>query len=532
MRRWLLSLSALALLPAAGRCQPAPAADADPTLNLAWQVRAGSSLPALPAASAVPEGWSRCFLAYCLSEKPTGRTLAAELITPQLSWLEDFGRMEEVHGDRQPAWLHSDPEVAALTLLTLVQLDRAQPSATRRDQIGKFANGLALTDKPDFQKYPFGVHTLFSPGRKDNPGYAPVAEGAAAPGAVVRPDCSYMVKALAVAAQYLGDRTLLDEAETEALGLWTHLAMSDLWVWGFTPRPTGHSDILGPAAAVDNFAAVGSGGGQTLFALLSQLAAAHALAAKPGSPAESAAQAWLKGRVEPSAWKNAAEPISYKVMEAEDGKAVQKAFDVITSTYPDGTPAKLVKVGRDQMFWMRFDVDREDSYFFYLTFLKSQLEGALVSVLMRIDGDKIFQVNLGGASDAYVDMDFVDGPRTLRSGPHSFGIRFSGLLMTQPAMLDSVLAWPVIERRSLQRSDGKRGLLLHNMSTSAARTTFTELPSWPPERADAWDRHGAPAQLTRESDKRRRKEYVVLPPGGTAWLEWTDRGGKHTASSH
>ena len=88
---------------------------------------------------------------------------------------------------------------------------------------------------------------------------------------------------------------------------------------------------------------------------------------------------------------------------------------------------QTVTVGRENMFWMRFDVDREDDYYFYMVFLKSQIDGGLVSVMMRIDGDKIFQVNLGGASGRPImDMELVEGPRHLRSGPHSFGIRFSG----------------------------------------------------------------------------------------------------------
>ena len=174
------------------------------------------------------------------------------------------------------------------------------------------------------------------------------------------------------------------------------------------------------------------------------------------------------------------------------------------------------------MFWMRFDIEREDDYFFYLIFLKSRLEGGLVSVLMRIDGDKIFQVNLGGATDPYVDMDFVDGPRPLRAGPHSFGIRFAGLLMTQPAILDSVLAWPVVERRFLSKPDGSRLLVLHNLSMKAARTTYPEVHAWPPEKMGALDGQGQPATLNRETDKRRRKDYLILPPGGLAWLEWRE----------
>lgn len=519
----------------------------DPNLDAAWSLRAnalgaggGSVSVAAPAtadglshAPAAASGFSDPFLAFCLAEAanksadPTvatrQRTQARQIIEPYLAWLEDHPRLEDVHGMREPVWLRGEAARAALVLQTLIELDRGQPVLQRRDQIAKFAQGLALLDRPDYQQYPFGAHTTFNPSRSENPGYAPVSEQTKAPGAIWRPERSYQVKALASAAQYLGDKSLLEEAQTEALGIWTHLVVSDRWVWGFVPRPTGRSDILGSAAAVDNLLTLSSVTQQPLYATMAELAGTHCLRQKASGRAEQGAQDWVRARLQGArteGWRNVSEPVTYKVMEAEDGRAVQKAFDVLEVSYPDGEAGKMVRVGRDQMFWMRFDIEREDDYFFYLTFLKSQLEGALVSVMMRIDGDKIFQVNLGGASDAFVDMDFVDGPRPLRAGPHSFGIRFAGLLMTQPAILDSVVAWPVVERRAMVRGDGRRALLLHNISSKPARTTFPEVAGWPPEKVLAVDRAGQPAQLGRESDRRRRKEYIVLPPGGVAWLEW------------
>ena len=70
------------------------------------------------------------------------------------------------------------------------------------------------------------------------------------------------------------------------------------------------------------------------------------------------------------------------------------------------------------MFWMRFDVERDDPYYFSMDFLKSSFSGALVSIMVRIDGDQIFRVNLGGATDdPCVDSVFINGPRPLRQGP-------------------------------------------------------------------------------------------------------------------
>jgi hypothetical protein len=214
-------------------------------------------------------------------------------------------------------------------------------------------------------------------------------------------------------------------------------------------------------------------------------------------------------------------------MQAEDGKAVQKAFDLVEVVYPGVGSGKMARVGHDNMFWMRFDVDREEDYHFYLVFLKSKLDGALISVMMRIDGDKIIKVPLGGASDPYVDMDFVDGPRALRQGPHSFGIRFSGLLMTQPALLDCILAWPVVERRCLKLENNRRMLILHNRSNEAARATFKEIGTSSPQ-ISAVDGTGASASLVRQDDKRRHREFLLVPAGGTAILEWNEGNSSST----
>lgn len=528
MKRWGLALSLVVHL--------AGGVGADPLLESdAWKIRQGSRVPARQAEPGTD--FPRAFLAFSLAESlsrnPGSAVNVERLVAPYLGWLKDFPEIREVHGHREPAWIRGEAEQVALVTLALIELDRLAPNATRREQIQQFAQGISLLRQPQANHYPFGAHTSFDSSHAESRGYAPLLDRQGetvgrAPGAIWRPSRSYQVRALVAAADYLGDRNLLEQAQHEALGIWSHLVTSRRWVWGFVPRPTGKEAILGSAAAVDNFLALHQSTRQTVYLLLASLAGQDGLEATPESELQGQAQEWLRQRLKDSSlgrwagFRDLGEAVSYQVMEAEDGRAVQKAFDVLPVEYPNGESGKMVRVGRDQMFWMRFDLEREGDYFFYLIFLKSRLEGGLVSVLMRIDGDKIFQVNLGGASDPYVDMDLVDGPRTLRAGPHSFGIRFAGLLMTQPAVLDSVLAWPAVERRFLGTADGRRLLLLHNMSPRPARALYTELPSWPPRSLGAVDRNGQSVELTRESDRRRRKEYLVVPAGGVAWLEWQE----------
>jgi len=208
------------------------------------------------------------------------------------------------------------------------------------------------------------------------------------------------------------------------------------------------------------------------------------------------------------------------VIEAEDGRAVDKAFEAYPIRYPGGTPGKLAVVGRENMFWMRFDVDREDEYFFYLSFLKSDVSGGLVSVMMRIDGDKIFQVNLGGATDdPFVDVDLVAGPRHLRQGPHSFGIRFSGLLMKKPAVLDSVIVQPSVERRWIALADGRGVLAMKSLAEEPLKVRVEELeggtsPSW-----TLLSGMGNPIPPKITTDRRGRA-WLEMPAGGVAFLEW------------
>ena len=174
-------------------------------------------------------------------------------------------------------------------------------------------------------------------------------------------------------------------------------------------------------------------------------------------------------------------------------------------------------MGRENTFWMRFDVPTEDDYIFDLSYLQSDVGGGLVSVMMRIDGDKIFQVPLGDVDGKPIlRRAFVDGPRPLRAGPHSFGIRFSGLLMTKPALLDSVVVQPAVERRVFALPNGERLYLLHNVTSEEGRTDRDHFESWPPTEQVVVNGQGEPAELGRSEDRRRRKEFVTLPPFGVA----------------
>ncbi len=92
--------------------------------------------------------------------------------------------------------------------------------------------------------------------------------------------------------------------------------------------------------------------------------------------------------------------------------------------------------------------------------------------------------------------------------------------MTQPALLDSIIAWPVVERRFLDLGGGQNRLLLHNRSPKPAPVLLPELGKESAPKIRALDGLGSPAAMTREFDRKRRRYFYLMPPGGTAVVEW------------
>ncbi len=443
-----------------------------------------------------------------------------EFLSP---WLADYPTMMKVHGFEEPAWLRGQSDTVAHALLAWVALDKLSPRAERRKVIQQFAEGLVLLQRKSTHLYPYGAHVSFYPSPELEP-YAPTPDGQLVPGVSWILQNSPQVEALVAAGTHLNSPSFLQSAEVEGLGMLAHVVASGKLAYGYLPRPQDGGTSRGALVLIENLVSLEKATGRPVYAVLAGMAGGWA---RPGStPGEQAASRLAEGlmkglpaeRYRPVG-EDLQPPFSYQVMDAENGKAVIKAFDVMDVTYPGGFPGKLVTVGREQMFWMRFDVDREDEYYFYLVCLKTTQAG-LVSVAMRIDGDKIFTVQLGGATDSsFVDLAFVAGPRRLRSGPHSFGIRFSGLLMKQPAILDAVIVQPVVERRLVKLKDGEHLLLLKNLKPEATATVVTECDPALARVVASVDGTGQSFQLTTSVD-RKGKKRLNLPPGGVVALQF------------
>lgn len=443
-------------------------------------------------------------------------------------WFRKYDRRTTIHGHLESVWMDGRVDAASMAILALCDLNSCHPSPEIRDQVAKLADGIMRSMRPENNRYPYKAHYSFITDEGKPKTYTVPETGEQVAGASMLPDRQYAVLALIKASQLTKNEDLLASAEKEGMGLLAKLALGSVIPYSLAPHPEREaSSILASAAAVENLAALKTATNKPVFGILAGCAAINT-SKFPDSGSSARAKSLINAILRSnglSEWIGASDlchPFEGTTIELEDGKAVDKAFDVHDIKYPGGTEGKFAVVGRDNMFWMRFDVERDDPYYFYLNFLKSNYSGALVSIMMRIDGDQIFRVNLGGATDTpFVDCDLIDGPRQLRQGPHSFGVRFAGLLMKSPAVLDSISVEPAVSRRWIRLSSGKAMLVMHSIADKAVKIRMQELegagaaePVW-----TILDENGSPAVKQLSSDKRKRA-WLEMPAGGTACLEW------------
>lgn len=428
--------------------------------------------------------------------------------------LDRYPTLERVHGHEEPTWLNDRGDATAQAVLALSALERWKSDPLRRQTLKRLAEGLAALQRKDRIEYPFGAHL----GWEDYDPMTVLDDGTRVPSTYFRAERAYAVYALAEAAGVLTDKELLLSAEREALGMSAHIVVSGKVLESFSPQPEYSKSTTVDIPLVKGYLALYKATAKPIYADLAALATV-----------------WVDGKAQGEEWapvlqeiaatpaatllkaKPNGEPISFQIMEAEEGKVVNRAIETLGFETPSGQRGNLAAMGRENTFWMRFDVPTEDDYVFYLTYLQSDVGGGLVSVMMRIDGDKIFQVPLGDVDGRPIlRRKFVDGPRPLRAGPHSFGIRFSGLLMTKPALLDSVVVQPAVERREFLTAEGDRLMVLRNVTGEVARTDRVGLGSWPPKEELVVDGEGNPSKLGHAEDRRRRKQFVTLPAYGVA----------------
>lgn len=453
-----------------------------------------------------------------------GNTSAARMaevereLSDVLSHLDRYPTLGRVHGHEEPDWLNDRGDMTSMAILALAALERVSPSPARLEKIKQLSYGLTYLQRKERTEYPFAAHISWL----DAAPFAELADGTEVPTAFYRTDRAYAVQALVEAGKLLGEARLTESAIREALGMSTHLVVHGDLIRSFSPQPEYSKDPNDALPLVEGFVELYQATDNPLYADLAALATRWN---KPTGKLTGSRYDELRAILErsPAAELLKAEPVgdpvTFQYIEAEEGRVVNRAIDTLNYESSSHLPGKLAVMGRENTFWMRFDVPTEDDYLFDLSYLQSDVGGGLVSVMMRIDGDKIFQVPLGDVDGKPIlRRAYVDGPRPLRAGPHSFGIRFSGLLMTKPALLDSVVVQPALERREFRLPSGEHLYLVRNVTGQAARTDRDHFVSWPPSQQIVVDGQGQEAKLGSAEDRRRRKSYVTLPPYGVAVL--------------
>ncbi len=463
-------------------------------------------------AQAVERSSDQSGLALALAKKVT------DAVRSSYPNLENYPQLVRVHGHEEPSWLSDRGDATAQAILALSALERWKPEAPRRELLQKLSQGLAALQRKNRLEYPFGAHVSW----EDRDPMATLDDGTRVPSAYFRTDHAYAVEALAEASQILQDKELLLSAEREALGMSTHLVIAGKPIASFSPEPEFSTHPNNNISLARGFLALYRVTKKEIYADLAALTTIWV-----GGQVSDINPEWKPILTEIAATKAArllkartsGQPISFQVMEAEAGKVVNKAIETLGFETPSGNRGGLAAMGRENTFWMRFDVPTEDDYVFYVTYLQSDIGGGLVSVMMRIDGDKIFQVSLGDVDGRPImRRKFVDGPRPLRAGPHSFGIRFSGLLMTKPALLDSVIVQPAVERREFTLPNGDRAVLLRNVTGDTARTDQAAFEPWPAKEVLVVNGEGVASKIGHSEDRRRRKQFITLPAYGVALL--------------
>ncbi|MCD4785509.1 MAG: hypothetical protein K8T10_16940 [Candidatus Eremiobacteraeota bacterium] len=210
---------------------------------------------------------------------------------------------------------------------------------------------------------------------------------------------------------------------------------------------------------------------------------------------------------------------AFAVLESEEGRAVNEDFEVKEWEYSHDSKGKVVIIRRKNTFWHKFTVDREDDYFMLLSFQKQLLYSSAVAVNVRIDGGPILLVPLGGAvGEPFMLMKTVIEPVKLKPGYHTVGVRYRGLLLTLPAIIDCSVLQPVLQRKKFTSETGKNILLVKNWATDKKKMHLPKDMDKKKIKVDVRSigGHNLDKPIKTEKDKR----YFYIPAEGFGIMEW------------
>ncbi len=375
----------------------------------------------------------------------------------------------EKDGVKGPSWLvDGRGDVTSVYLTALCSSEKL--AQANREYIRMLADGIKSFTSFNYDEFPYCAHyeSMESPH-------------------LFTLSSNRQTMALCLAGRILGDQALIESAKKEADNFSVYLLSSYGPICGMAPAPVIYPQTpQGAMTFVENLAVLHETSNEPLYGKLAGLACSWFYEGNSsgkavydratGESSVSLTKDGPSGRTSLKAsaealhaiasihgtdgWKYrkyrvAAEPHAFKILQAEEGKAVRKDYEIAGIEYPGGEKGSLVEIMRENSFWLRFSIEEDDEYAFHLCYLKQQGFGASTSILMRIDGDKIYSVPLGGSSDnAYMFMQEVLERRTLLEGLHSMGIKFSGLLLGKAATLDCVTLQPLNQRKTFIDESG------------------------------------------------------------------------------
>lgn len=379
----------------------------------------------------------------------------------------------EKDGVNSPTWLvEGRGDTSSLYILALCKMYEKDKKEETKNYIKMLSDGVKQFTTLKYDEFPYCAH------------YESVANPH-----IFTLSANRQTEALAKAGELLKDKELTTSAKNEADNLIVHLLSSYGPICGMAPSPVVYPQTSqGAQVITENLIALAEATKDKKYETLAGISASwfykgNTAGKNVYDPTTGKSKVFLAGNgvsddtnlesaiealstlvsiYKTDGWdyrlyKEAKKPHSYIILQAEEGKAVRKDYEIEDIGYPSGMMGSLVAIKKENSFWLRFSIEEDDEYAFHLCYLKQSGFGVSTSILMRIDGDKIYTVPLAGSQeDTFMFMQEVLERRILQAGLHSMGIKFSGLLLGKAAKIDSVILQPLSQRRTFENEEGEK----------------------------------------------------------------------------
>ncbi len=453
-------------------------------------------------------------------------------------WMEDplhlYGDYKTFEEMQIPSWLiEGRGDLSAMYLYGLARSARRLPYGSIQQTAEKLADGITRFRFSGADDFPRDALLSFS----DNPG-------------IWRTENALGGAALALAGKNFDRGSWLAEGRREIIGHLMHLPASYGPIDGYYPHPDiSPQTPLGAYTLTKNFATLAQADNrESLFKVAGIIGAWFFRGNPSGHPVYSSDDGSCFAGVKENQLKmskcltgsacanltlmelhrtSGFDYLDYRedqvhaflVLESEEGQPVNTDFEVAPRQYTHGKSGKVVIIRQRNTFWHKFNVDYDDDYYLLMSFQRQPFYSSAVAVNVRVDGGPILLIPLGGATgEPYLTMQRVMEPVQLMKGLHTVGVRYRGLLLTQPAIIDCIVIQPVLERRWFSNSTGKKLLLINNREKTPKKLLIPENidPGTSLIKAVGLDGKVTEKPVIEKNDN----HYMKIPPGGFGIIEW------------